>query len=449
MKLVAATNALTTNSAITLNATVDGGAGDWKGNGEMYPIALGWGVTLSAPGVFFTDPGGMAPEVFDVAVQSGESSPGSTVTIEGVSGPPASPVVVGTDSSGNVVADTTTILVESNETLNANGVIVWEASGNTGINLQTSATLDVDNKSAGGTLQLGGALPDGTANTNLMGTGLLCNGTVDDSNALASHSVIGQGETVSIDAEDGCSLTLTDLPMFGWGTAGGYTNAGQGCSANANPMDGTAIQANGNASVFLSTVNITCMSNYGVSSTNTNSETTTPTVTIGGGKTAIENCGLAGVYVTAGSVTVQAGSIDHNFIGVDIENDSFDTPSVTLNDGNMLNNTTVICNSNQETGGSNPGIDVFNNSTGNVAADYVNWDQWYDPNGGATGTTTDIFWCDSSNFSCTCEVLDSSMATACKNSGNDDLDLVMGGDGGAITGSQTSSNGMQASGACN
>jgi hypothetical protein len=280
-----------------------------------------------------------------------------------------------------------------------------------------------------------------------MGTGILCNGTVDDSNALASHSVIGQGETVSIDAEDGCSLTLTDLPMFGWGTAGGYTNAGQGCSGNANPMDGTAVQANGNASVFLSTVNITCMSSYGISSTNIASESTTPTVSIGGTKTVIENCGLAGVYVTAGSVTVKAGSIDHNFMGVDIENDSFDTPSVTLNDGNMVNNTTVICNSNQETGSGNPGIDVFNNSTGNVAADYVNWDQWYTPSG-TTTATTDLFWCDSS-FSCTCEVLDSTATAACINTGNDDLDLVLGTSSGSPTGTETSSNGAQATGSCN
>jgi hypothetical protein len=91
---------------------------------------------------------------------------------------------------------------------------------------------------------------------------------------------------------------------------------------------------------------------------------------------------------------------------------------------------------------------VFNNSTGNLAADYVTWDQWYTPFG-LTTMTTDIFWCDSSNFNCSCQVFDSTSTAACVNMTGDDYDLVMGGDGGAITGSETSTNGAMAAAPCN
>jgi hypothetical protein len=448
MQLVVATNGLTAGTTVTLNATVDGGGGTWSSN-ETYPVALGWGVTLSGPGVYFTDTGGKA-EIFDVALQPGEGAPGSIVTIQGdTSVFPANPVTVGSDQRANLTTDTTSILVETNETLNVNAVDVYEPTGGTGIDVQSGATLDIDNNNAGGSLDLGGNLANGTAIASNMGTGILCNGTISDPNALASHSVVGKGQNISIDAEDGCSLTLTATPTFGWPTAGGYTGAGNGCSTNPIPIDNIGIQANGNASIFLTDAKITCMNSYGVRSTNTASGVLTPSVNINGNKTTIENCALAGVYVTAGTVTVKAGTIDHNSIGVDMENDGVDVPSVTLNDGNNVNNTTVICNSNQETGGTgNPGIDVYNNSTGNVAADYVNWDQWYTPSG-TTTATTDLFWCNNSTFACTCQVFDSTATASCVNTGTDDYDLVMGGDGGAITGSETSTNGVQATGHCN
>jgi hypothetical protein len=119
-------------------------------------------------------------------------------------------------------------------------------------------------------------------------------------------------------------------------------------------------------------------------------------------------------------------------VGVDLETDpnTLSNPDAFwLNDGTgtaPTTNTTVVCSSNQENGSGNPGMDVFNNSTATVNADYVNWDQWYDPNGGATGTTTDIFYCDDT-LTCTCQVFDSSATAACKTpAGNDDMDLVMG-----------------------
>src|SRR5262249_49806241 len=40
---------------VTIHATVNGGGGDWTSK-ETYPVTLGWGVELNAPGVFFLDP---------------------------------------------------------------------------------------------------------------------------------------------------------------------------------------------------------------------------------------------------------------------------------------------------------------------------------------------------------------------------------------------------------
>jgi hypothetical protein len=49
--------------AATLYAAVDGGGGDWTDR-EAWPVHLGLGVTLVAPGVFFAPSGGT--DAFDV-----------------------------------------------------------------------------------------------------------------------------------------------------------------------------------------------------------------------------------------------------------------------------------------------------------------------------------------------------------------------------------------------
>jgi hypothetical protein len=190
------------------------------------------------------------------------------------------------------------------------------------------------------------------------------------------------------------------------------------------------------------------MQKWGVRSTNTNSEATAPTILL---YATIANCSSAGIYVTAGSVTVNLGSIDHNFIGVDMESDGFDAPTVTLNDGTMTNNTTVICNSNQENGSATPGMDVYNNSTGALVADYVNWDDWYQPNGDAMAAmSTDIFFCGPDTTTCTCGVMDSSGDAGCVNTpGGDDMDLVLGGTTDTTpSGTQSSTNGALSPNAC-
>ncbi len=465
MGLVDGTNTLNPGTAITLVPSVNGREGDWPSNIETYPISLGWGVTLSAPGIYFTDTGGIAGEIFDIALQPGENPPGAMVTIQGNSGFPIPPnsVVIGSDSQANLTADVNSIQVEANETLNLSYAFVYEASGNNGINIQSGATLDLDQGSAGGALELGGDLNNGAAITANMGTGILCNGTVTDSASAASSSLVAQAQNISIDAEDGCSINLVVFPKFGTASSGGYSN-GEGVAAGGNgcgtypPPDSYGIWANGNgAIVTLEGAEFSCMTNSAIHVSWTNDVGVPPMVTLGtdvnGHVPLIENCSASGIFANAGTVTVNSGLITHNFIGVDMETDNNNnSPTVTLNDGTMTNNTTVICDSNQElnsTGTGNPGIDVYNNSTGNLAADYVNWDQWYTPSGEVIATT-DLFWCDNSTFACTCEVFDSTSAAACQNMGTDDYDLVLGTSGGNNpTGTQSSANGAQAANHCN
>ena len=430
-KLIDASQALN----VTITATVNGGGGDWAPSGETYPISLGWGVNLDAPGVYFTDTGSNA-EIFDVALGTGETAPGQMVTIEGSPGGmlAPSPVTVGSDSLGNLTSDTSSIVVEANETLNLNSVNVYEASGATGVWVSdATSTLDLDNAGAGGILQVGGNLPNGTAVTSNMGTGILCAGTVTDINSTTfSGSLIGESQNISIDAEDNCSLSLANFPIFGWPTNSGYTSAGNGCTGNPTPMDNTGVPANGSATVSLGGATITCMSNAGIVSSNSNGEATTPTVTLSN-FAIIENCAVAGIYATAGSVTVQSGTIDHNFIGVWQDSDLFgSTVSVTLNDGTGSIGTTVDCNSNAETGGTNPGIDVYNHSTGQINADWVSWDFWFQPNGDANSLWwPDYFWCDDS-FACTCQSVDSSATAMCNNTaGSDGMNFVLGTSGNA------------------
>jgi hypothetical protein len=476
MQLINGTNNLNSGSLIALLATVDGGGGDWANN-ETYPVVLSWGVTLSAAGVYFNDLGFNA-ELFDVTLGSGEDA-GNPVTIGVPTVNTNDQVVIGSDSLGTPTSDPIGVNVGANETLNIlNAQVMVPHHGHpigVGINVGTSATLyfDQNNTNHGpADLYLGGTvLPNGTplpvSGVNGQGTwgyGIKCNGTVTDngSTSTATSSVIAQAQEASIDAEDGCTLSLMNFPQFGTPSEGGFSNAesvadgGAGC-VTYPPLDDYGVLANGNgAIVTLEGAQFTCFIRMAIKVTWTSDTGTAPAVTIGtdykGDVPLISNSGFAGIYANAGTVTVKSGTITHNANGIDMEIDgNGNSPDVNLNDGTMTNNTTVTCSSySKESGSALPGFDVFNDSAGNVAADYVNWDQWYTPSGTATATT-DFFWCvgnPGNSTTCTCEVFDSTGAAACVNTSTDDYDLVLGGDGGTPTGTETSANGAQAAGHC-
>jgi hypothetical protein len=474
MQLVDFANALKAGTLVTLNASIGGVGGDWTK--ETYPVSLGWGVTLDAPGVYFTDTTVGNPEIFDVALKPGEAA-GNPVIIGGASSKAANLVVIGTDSSGNLTTDQISILVEAGQTLDILNAQVLEKATLVGgilckpwcgmaIEVDKTASVNVssDNSGNSGTVYLGGTLPNGATPvyggrpgmTKNPSTGIYCNGTISDGPSGATPSLVSSQESISIDAEDNCSITLNNDPTFGTTTAGGFNGCGK-------ILDDSAIMANGNlATVTLSGATISCMNFDGIDVTNTNDGPNPAVVTIqaddGGNPSVIENCENIGIYTTAGSTYVIGSKIQYNFIGIDMETDNEPGPppfttnpdGVWVNDGTgnaPTTNSSVICNSGQEGGFGGVGIDVFNNSTANVNADYVNWDQWYDPNGGATGTTTDIFFYDE-NGNYSCQVFDSSATAVCVNTTTDDLDLVMGSDGGTAIGTYSINNGASSGSGC-
>src|SRR5581483_2277638 len=91
MSLIAAAGA----TGVTINATVNGAGGDW-GVEPSYPVTLGWGVELNAPGVNFLDANQVANlAIFDVAEVGND-----TVGYASIVGNGTSQVSVGFDSTG-------------------------------------------------------------------------------------------------------------------------------------------------------------------------------------------------------------------------------------------------------------------------------------------------------------------------------------------------------------
>ncbi len=432
MRLVDGTNSIRPGSLVTVNALVNGAGGDWK-TGENYPISLDWGVTLVAPGVYFTDPNGNA-EIFDVALHAGEDA-GNAITIQGGFGAmfQALPIVIGSDSDANVTTDATSVVVETGATLDMSYAYVYEGIGNTGIDVQTGATLNIVPGDPG--LDLGAGLPSGAAFTSTFGTGILCKGTIGDTGASAVNPFVASSQDVSIDAEDNCAVNLT-ASWFGSGPyASGFTNAGAGCAAKP---DNTAIWADGvGAVITLNNPNISCMNDYGIKVTNSSNGLLPPTVTITANEALsvpwpkIHECSKAGVFANAGTVYLEETSIYDNFIGVDMESDANgNSPTIYLNSGTS----SVYCNSNQETGGHSPGMDVYNNSTGALFVDALTWSYWFQPNGDANAKWwPDTFYCDDA-LECICVSVDSSGASQCMNTGYspdggtapDGMNLVLG-----------------------
>ena len=129
MKLIDAAQA----QNVTINVTVNGGGGDWAVAGEVYPIKLGWGVELNAPGVYFIDVNSSSVpphnEIFDVTQYSTNDSVGY-VSIVGAQG---NQVGIGMDSSGGQTWDSAALNVDANQTLYiANASVNTNASNGSG-----------------------------------------------------------------------------------------------------------------------------------------------------------------------------------------------------------------------------------------------------------------------------------------------------------------------------
>jgi hypothetical protein len=424
---------------VTISAKVNGGGGDWAPATEVYPINLGWGAEVNAPGVYFLDPdagvdgGPNESAIFDVTATP---FPNDTLHYASIVGSAKSAVGVGMDSTNAFqTADTSAIAVEKNQTL-----FIANATVNGSLNNLTNA--DAILVQAGATLTLGqdqGAVVTGTVQIGnslaaaatdgfqgiVCGTDAVSRGCTINDAPLSGHSVVIQGQELrSIDAEDFANINLTSSPVIGVPpSATGFGNCPSKPDGLQGPNPAGAVLANGAVTLTLKNAVLQCITGTAVvlqASTNGN-----PVLTAD--KTTIQNTDIA-LYVQAGTATVTNSALQFNYIGAVQVSDGINDGIIDLSGGGNA----VICSSvNEFSGGAAngpyEGIDVFNGTDAGLAADNVAWDT----------SSPDYFSCSDPTPTATC----SCKATSCSATAPfDDEDAVQSS---ATTGSITQTNATQ------
>ncbi len=371
---------------VTVHASVDGAGGDWlPGRAEGFPVALGWGVELSAPGVYFQDQTGAGKlAIFDV----GFASQADTVGYASLVGAASASVGVGMNQANTEQSqEDSAILIEAGNTLYiANAVVNGSASGRT-----NSITV-----AAGGVLTLGQDQPDQVTGTVQVGNalhqsatdgynGIYCETdnqslgcTIRDADLAGQSSLIMQGqEGEDIFVQNFGDVSLTSAPVIG------IPPVGVGFDACPAIADGYSIELYGQSTVTLSNATIQCSrsgvylsgpidSSGGVMDTGEG-----PTVDID--HTLIQHTEQA-IYVALGRATVSNSTIQFNYYGVTQAEGTLSNPAVLdLSGGARGGTNTIICSSNQEgpspPNEAEPGLNVVNYSeTQTLNASNVAWD---------------------------------------------------------------------------
>ncbi len=409
---------------VTIAARVGGlTGGDWAPAHEVYPIVLGWGVVLSAPGLIFTDANGHA-EIFDIANYSTSDTAGSA-SISGLTG---SLVTIGMDSLGNQSTDSSAIEVEAGNTLYlANSVVNGSAKNKT-----TAITIN-----AGGSLWLAGDQSGAFTGTVYIGNskanaatdgynGLVClsaNGlgcTIGDATSADSSGVVIEGqEGVDIDAEDNAVVTLTSAPIVGISpTVAGFKNCPDKPGQSLGTNRGHLAQRVGHDDI-----------QQWDSAMHLGRRLRAP-----GGRQLQErpdpdaerhhhpeHRGCASTPRRARppsrTATVRARIYD----GVRQRSDGTNIASVDLSGGGAGTNTVVCSNSAESIHGAGgaPGVSVLNTTTSALDADDVEWDTNNNPS--PPPDDPDLFSCNAALTTCTCE----NSAMSCTNAGGaDGMDAV-------------------------
>ncbi len=396
---------------VTINATVNGAGGDWAPAGEVYPIVLGWGVELSAPGVYFDDPASPGNgEIFDIANFSASDTIGYA-SIAGTN--QANQVWIGMDTLGDQSADSSAIQVEANDILYVANVTVngSAAAQSTAITLVGGATMALGSDESSlitGTVNVGGpGLTDGwTGIACLTANGAGCQ--IVDVQLMASTIVIQGQENVDIDAENYANITLTSTPTIGVAPNGGFSSCPS--KAEASSSDGEAVLLHGQATLSFSNGTVQCVSGDGFTLMANGANVPTLTVT----SSTIQNT-EAGIHAMAGTASVSSSIIKFNYIGAEQDTDGTNIGTVDLSGGTVGGTNDVVCSSNTEsifaspTSTLDPGVCVLNTTTSDLNADNVDWDT----------VGPDTFSCDATLTTCTCEL------KACTNGGGiDGMDAV-------------------------
>jgi hypothetical protein len=377
---------------VTVNATVDLDGGDWT-SAEVYPVVLGWGVELSAPGVFFLDTDGGNSMMFDVKAAAGDP-----LGYASVIGTAASPVAVGINSAQSVATpDYSAIAIETGATLYLANAMVDDADNGAMINstilVNFGATLWLgeDQSTANtGTVyvgnNLGQAQTNGYIGINCLSDGLSQGGTVNDNaNLVGQSGVVIQGQGVALWLNDYSTASLTAAPKFG---------AADCLTGTFTEIAGAVVD--GHAQLTFSNGVVQCMGFVGLGTSSTTPGN--PTITVD--KSLIEQT-VQGLSGNAGTITVTNSTLTGNYYGAYQVAGTID-----LSGGGN----TVVCSSGKLWSESfGPGVDVINISTTNLPADNVTWDT----------EGPDYFTCDSPLQVCTCNI-----ATCTVAPGSDGMDAV-------------------------
>ncbi len=367
---------------VTINATVDGDGGQWAAVGEDYPIVLGWGAELSAPGVSFAPRNSV--EVF--SIDATPFSTNDTALYASIVGSATRPV----------------------------GIIASYFNDGIGVSVSARNTLYIANATVDGTpdssaiavygsLRLGQDQSSITTGTVIIGEftagnfGIYCQGAVGSPATIQDAALVGQSSVTirnqaSIDlyAVDYCDISLTSNPVIGM-------------AAPCAVLESTGIYLAGAATGVFDNATLQCIGNLGIDLDP--SPAGVPEVTID--NAVIRNVEF-GIAATAGTVTVTRSTIINSLIGVWQQDSS---PGVSGSIDLSGGGNTVVCSSALhdylQTGW--PGIDVYNESSVALNASNVAWD---------TGGP-DYFACDSAFASCTCN-----LGSCTVDAGGDGMDAV-------------------------
>ncbi len=367
---------------VTIAATVDGGGGDWSPAGEVYPVVLGWGVELNAPGVYFIDPSGNDNSAI-IAVQA--YSQNDLVGYASVVGSPGNPIGIGLNAAQDAqLTDGTAVSISGTRLYLANALLNGRNNGDVAaLSLSGGGSLifGQDHPAAiTGTVTIG--VPSPTSPGGL-GVYCLCTSaapcTVEDVAQDGGPSVVLQGQIIDMFVFDYCSILLTAGPIFG------YPATAAGCPIG---QDGVGVAIAGASAATLGQAVFQCEQVEGLTMGSDSSGT--PIVTID--NSIIESSGI-GLYGFSGSTaTVTNSTISNNGIGIWQSTDGVTNSAIDLSGGGNV----VICNNAGNLAAEQTGVamSVYNTSTASLNAANVAWDT----------PGPDYFTCDSAFASCSCNL---------------------------------------------
>jgi len=364
---------------VVIRATVNRAAsGDWNPEQEVYPIELGWGAELSAPGIFFAGSGNSGLAIFELSADAGAQS-GSIV------GTGVNPVRIGMDQEGDQLMESAAISDGPGSTLYLANVDVNGSTVGTAIDANGSTLILGQDRSGAviGPIQIGNDLANPQP---IGGTGIECDTCVLSDvpmNGSSSVVIFGQSQA-DIESQFGSVISLTSAPVLG------IAPSSLGFNTCPSKPDQSGLRLRGTMTLSLDGATIQCMSLYGIAALDDGAGGM-PSLTVT--KTTIQNTDLA-LVDEAGSVAVSDSVIRYNSIGVSQGGSIFRNGSVDLSGGQDGGRNTVACSSSIESGSSYPGVSIWNGGINALNASNVDWDT----------PGPDLFSCDENLANCTCQI---------------------------------------------